>query len=152
MREDPEGLAEFEARYGQACSQFILEDMCDVGRDDVRQWRNIPGKHGGRFQVTSRETLDREGGNHRYCGEIKIGPRWWEFQVESGNWNGTVIEVWERMHLYKPPPNNTLWIFMPIGTIVTRLWIDKKDGWLRDAWKNFLIMGKESAIWQTPIV
>ena len=46
----------------------------------------------------SRETLDREGGNHMYTGMFSIDGDEWVYKVESGNWNGTSIQYWEQIN------------------------------------------------------
>lgn len=148
MNDAPEGLIEFEARYGEECSLEIMEMMINAKK---WEWIDIAGKQRGQMRVTSRESLDREGGNRRYQGEIKIGPRWWEFSVESGNWNGTVIEDWDRCRGWRVLPRNTLWIFMPVPAMVVNYVVSGKDRFLRNAWQNFLREGKEHAIWKTPI-
>jgi hypothetical protein len=48
------------------------------------------------------ETLDREGANHRYFGRIRVGKIWYEFTMQSGNWNGDVMEDWSGE--YDVPP------------------------------------------------
>lgn len=45
--------------------------------------------------VADVERLDREGGNHRISGQVQTLGRTYNFQAESGNWSGFVMEEWE---------------------------------------------------------
>jgi hypothetical protein len=140
----PDGYREFEERFGAEFANDILDRIHDLGRDDKYEWK-------GPVYLRNFETLDREGGNVLYQGYVKVGPREWEFEIQSGNWVGTEIRTFERMRASGTVPINTLWIFMPIGAIVTRYWIEGKERFLREAFSNFIKTGKEQAIWRTPI-
>lgn len=102
------GIDIFEQKYGSELTNTLLEFMCECNPYRILGFSELhpfvtdgfrlfmhDDKH-VLLNVSERESLDREGGNHRFTGDISVDGEVWNFSVVSGNWNGTDIEQWER--------------------------------------------------------
>jgi hypothetical protein len=96
---DCEGLREFAEAFGDDVANNMVQEVCEAFYGASRDTRRV-----GRVRDMHKETLDREGGNHTFTGYIDHGARCWEFEIQDGNWDGTVVRTWDRAWKHPAKP------------------------------------------------
>lgn len=95
--DEPEDLVYW---FGEDVTQGVIQDL--VCEDFYqREQRRVEHSLFGLIplmkskNVYNYEPLDREGGNHRVEGMIKIGNLTFEYEYQDGNWIGTKFDYFE---------------------------------------------------------
>jgi len=114
---DKEEFEAFCERYGDAVATGMLEDISCRSTDSTWPWR---------IEIADIEKHDREGLNVTLSGYVTFRAKAWEFIVEDGNWNGTVVKAWDRCWKVPcvPPPPQSVWLYAPVQAVIVRIMID----------------------------
>lgn len=125
----------FCERYGNEIATGILEDICCLVTSDSKAWR---------VHISGRETHDLEGANATITGDVCFRAKCWDFVVDSGNWNGTVVKAWERCA--KAPcvdqPAQSVWLFAPVDAFITGIIVKGMTPQLSSMTATFFGKGK----------
>jgi hypothetical protein len=118
MREEhDEEFQAFCERYGDDTATGMLEDICC--QETSREWP-------WRIEIYDYQTRDREGANATISGYVYFRAKTWGFVIDNGNWNGTVVRIWERASRLplKEMPAQSAWLFASREAVSVRLVID----------------------------
>lgn len=112
--DDPD-FAAFCDRYGDDIGEEILMAITEHNESSDWPWQIIWMSVERHNQI-----------NETIKGTVKYRARYWDFEVDSGNWNGTVIRTWERAYLQPIKDLHRLspWAFAPIEAILARHVVD----------------------------
>lgn len=118
MRElENEEFQEFCTRYGDDIATAMLEDICCH--------HTGPGWPFS-VHISNRESHDREGNNETLSGHVYFRAKCFDFVIENGNWNGTVVKAWDRSSKYawREPPPQSHWLFSPVSAVIVKIIVD----------------------------
>ncbi len=120
---------EFEERFGSEVAAEVLSLVCET-----YYAARCSKTKTDRVSILSSESLDQEGANHRFSGEVRYRGRCYDFTIQDGNWDGTVVEEWARCyhHPCRPVPAQSIWMLQPARTMAALAAISLGQEWLPD--------------------
>ena len=126
MSDDCKEFLEFCRTYGDDLTGNMLQRICECHY--AREYNSDPDIDFWKIDSAG-DML-----NYTLYGTIIHGARRWEFEIEDGNNNGTVVRSWERgwKHGGWPAPQQTAWLFATFPAIITRLLVDGLESKLLD--------------------
>lgn len=110
---------DFADSYGDKLATEMLEAACDChySRSNHSKSGNIT------VDIWSKENSSGDQLNYVLKGAVNDTRHFVEFEIEDGNYNGTVVYSWERVwkHTAHPLPKTSIWIYQPAAVIATKI-------------------------------
>lgn len=140
MRDDYSDFLEFSKRYGEKLANDMVQRICECHY--AREYNSDPDIDFWKIDSAG------DGLNYTLHGTINHGARCWEFEIEDGNNNGTVIHGWERgwKHGGWPVPAQSAWLLAPLRVIIVRYIIDRLEPVMLDGFNKLMEAAMKSRI------